>query len=101
MKYYGTTNFDGRVDSLEEDNGGELFSMFVLRIDKINSNILIYTRKLSETGSILTPGLPKYNKYQGLRRSDRVWNYINDKNNFFILHFFFLIVMTEENFKGL
>jgi hypothetical protein len=66
LKYYGKTEFN------TNDETTEIFSFFVLRIDKVNSNILIYTRRLNETDD---------NKYQGLRRSDRTWNYINDTND--------------------
>jgi hypothetical protein len=48
------------------------FSMFAIRIDKVNSNILIYTRRLDESND---------QKYAGLRRSDGFWSHINDNND--------------------
>ena len=47
----------------------EPYSFFVIRIDKINSNILTYIRRIGESPD---------QKMLGLRRSDGYWSYIND-----------------------
>lgn len=68
-KYHYTNQINGTpaVNTVENAN----FSFIAIRIDKINSNILIYTRSL---------GNSTQQKYQGLRRSDSYWSHINDKN---------------------
>lgn len=47
---------------------------FALRIDKINSNILFYNRRIKNDST--------HQKIQGIRRSDTTWNYVNDLNRF-------------------
>jgi len=94
LKYYGVTNFNGKTDDDDtvppDYTNDELFSFFVLRIDKINSNILIYTRRLNGSNN---------NKYQGLRRSDKTWNYINDFNNL-SYHKIPETTASEPNYSG-
>lgn len=81
IKFYGlpTTIADKQNYYSNHDNSGLYienmsnvnFTYFAIRIDKINSNILLYTRHLGESDS---------QKYAGLRRSDGFWSYINDSN---------------------
>jgi len=50
------------------------FNYFAIRLDKINSNILFYNRRIKND--------PSHQKIQGIRRSDATWNYVNDLNRF-------------------
>lgn len=73
--FYGkATDLDGSY--LYQNNTSQLedkYSYFAIRIDKINSNILFYVRKVDSSTS---------QKYLGLRRTDGYWNSIKDSNIF-------------------
>lgn len=71
IKFYTMNSRDRIQDpTLKPSN----FEYVALRIDKINSSILFYNRRIK--ASTLTQ------KIQGIRRSDTTWNYINDPYRF-------------------
>ncbi len=60
--YYDETTTNSEITT-------SLFSFYAIRIDKVNSNIMTYIRRMDESPD---------QKLLGLRRSDGYWSYIND-----------------------
>ncbi len=73
IEFFGkSTQFDNNVyeeKHISTSISSVLFSMYAIRIDKINSTVMVYIRRDGESED---------QKILGLRRSDGYWSYIND-----------------------
>lgn len=83
IKFYGkSTNIESKLNAYSENvhqytNNSILpestipDSFYAIRLDKINSNITFYIRRIGKSND---------QKILGLKRSDGLWNYINDSD---------------------